>query len=258
VAAGIVNYDSTHVYALDAATGQIRWQNNASGHLDPASLSGVSVQGHLLVHDGKLWLPGGNAVSPAIYDLATGRCLNDVGLVHRTVNNRVPASESPRGSELYLIGNRVMVGGQPFYAHPKYKVYDASVLDKTLLTSAGDRDLAWVNNAKVLCFGRVDQDREQKYAAGWGKLRVPGLTPLWEADCRESVAFALGRNAAVIATGSEVAALDLGDGRRLWTHRLPAAPVPWGLALDRQGRVVVTLENGQVLGFGATKLAAAR
>ncbi|HAA68167.1 MAG TPA: hypothetical protein DCE55_03410, partial [Planctomycetaceae bacterium] len=32
-AAGITSYDGTHVYALDAATGKIRWQNNASGHL---------------------------------------------------------------------------------------------------------------------------------------------------------------------------------------------------------------------------------
>jgi outer membrane protein assembly factor BamB len=33
-AAGIANYDGTYVYALDAATGRIRWQNNTSGHLD--------------------------------------------------------------------------------------------------------------------------------------------------------------------------------------------------------------------------------
>ena len=30
-AAGMANYDGTHVYALDAATGKIRWQNNTSG-----------------------------------------------------------------------------------------------------------------------------------------------------------------------------------------------------------------------------------
>ncbi|GAH67229.1 unnamed protein product [marine sediment metagenome] len=43
-AAGIVNYDGIHVYALDAATGTIKWQNNTSGHLDPEARTGVSVQ----------------------------------------------------------------------------------------------------------------------------------------------------------------------------------------------------------------------
>ena len=32
-AAGIASWDGTHVYALDAATGKIRWQNNTSGRL---------------------------------------------------------------------------------------------------------------------------------------------------------------------------------------------------------------------------------
>ena len=64
VAAGLANYDGTHVYALDADSGRIRWQNNRSGHLDPASRTGVGVQGHMLIHDGNLYLAGGNAVSP--------------------------------------------------------------------------------------------------------------------------------------------------------------------------------------------------
>ena len=66
VAAGIVNYDGTHVYALDAATGRIKWQNNATGHMDPVGRTGVSVQGQLLAFDGRLWLAGGNVVSPAV------------------------------------------------------------------------------------------------------------------------------------------------------------------------------------------------
>jgi len=30
----------------------------------------------MLIHDGKLFMAGGNAVSPAAYDLASGECLN--------------------------------------------------------------------------------------------------------------------------------------------------------------------------------------
>jgi outer membrane protein assembly factor BamB len=258
VAAGIVNFDGTHVYALDAATGRLRWQNNSSGHLDPTGLAGVSVQGHMILHEGRLCLAGGNAVSPALYDPATGRCLNDTNLVRRRVNNNVPASESPRGSELYRIGSQVMVSGKPFYAHPKYLVYDASVLNKSLLASTGDFDLLWVNNARLLCFERVEQNREQRFLAAWGKPNVPGLKPLWEAECRDSVAFALARNAALVAHDRDVAAFNLADGRKLWSQALPASPVPWGLAVDRQGRAVLTLEDGRVLCFGEGQLTAAR
>jgi outer membrane protein assembly factor BamB len=257
-AAGIVNYDGTHVYALDAATGKIKWQNNSSGHLDPAALAGVSVQGNMILHEGKLWLAGGNVVSPGVYDISDGRCLNDVSAVHRVVNNNVPASESPRGSELYLVANRVMVSDQPFYAHPKYRVYDASVQNKTWLSSMADRDFVWVNNAKVMCYPRVEEKRAERFLASWGRPQVQGLNPRWEAECKDSVAVALCKNALVIARPSELAAFNLDNGRPLWVHMLPGVPVPWGLAVDRAGRVIVALEGGQVLCYGGTGLVAAR
>jgi outer membrane protein assembly factor BamB len=258
VAAGIVNYDGTHVYALDAATGRLKWQNNTSGHLDPTAFAGVSVQGHMIIHEGKLWMAGGNVVSPAIYDLANGQCLNDVSMVHRSVNNNVPASESPRGSSLYLVGSRVMVSDQPFYAHPKYKVYDPSVLDKTWVSSVGDRDLTWVNNAKVACYRRTEERRTERLLAGWGKPRIPGLEPVWEVDCKDSTAVALCRNALLAARGPELVAFNLQDGRPLWSHMLPGIAVPWGLAVDRYGRAIVTLEGGQVLCYGRAELTAAK
>ena len=119
LAAGINNFDGTHVYALDAATGQIRWQNNDCGHLDPWSQRGVAVQGDMLLSNGKLYLAGGDAVSPAIFDAATGACLND------PPNAR--GSQAPRGRELALTGANVTVSGQPFYSDPAFPVFDKSV-----------------------------------------------------------------------------------------------------------------------------------
>jgi len=256
VAAGIVNYDGTHVYALDAATGQIKWQNNTSGHLDSDALAGVSVQGHMILHDGKLWLAGGNAVSPAVFDLADGRCLVDSNQVWRVANNNVPSSESPRGSELYLIEDRIMVGGQPFYAHPKYKVYDPSVLEKTWVGSRGAHDVLWASNgkdSKVACYPRIESQRTERLLTGWGKMRLRGVEPTWESDCRDSTAVALGQNAIVVARGVELAALDLGSGRPLWAHMIPGVAVPWGVALDHGGRVIVSLEGGQIACYGSSE-----
>jgi outer membrane protein assembly factor BamB len=249
-AAGIVNYDGTYIYALDAVTGQMKWQNNSSGHLDATALSGVSVQGHMILHDGKIWLAGGNVVSPALYDINDGKCLNRPGLVHRVVNNNVPAAEGPRGWELYLVGDRVMVSGKPFYAHPKYPVYDSSVFNKTLVASTADRDLIWVNNAQLICFNRIQEKRNERLLAAWGKPNVPGLQPQWERTAPDSRAVALCPKAVVMANRTDIIALSLQDGSVLWTQPLPAPPVPWGLAVDRDGRVIVSLETGHVLCFG--------
>jgi outer membrane protein assembly factor BamB len=261
VAAGIVNYDGTHVYALDAATGHIKWQNNTSGHLDPTALAGVSVQGHMIIHDGKLWLAGGNAVSPGIYDLADGKCLSDVKLVNRVVNNNVPASESPRGSELYLLCNNVMVSDQPLYAHPQYKVCDATVIDKTWLASRDERDFIWVNNSKdckLACYPRMEERRAERMLKGWGRSRLADIDPVWEADCKDCNAVALCQNALVAIRGLDLVAFHLGTGKPLWSQWLPGRPVPWGLALDKSGRAIVALEGGQVVCYGGSQLTASR
>ncbi len=119
LAAGINNFDGTHVYALDAATGQIKWQNNTSGHLDAFSRRGVAVQGETMVHKGKLFLAAGNAVGVAMYDLATGKCYNNPP--------SGKGSRGRRGRELQLANDRVKAVGQPFYSDPASPVYSGEV-----------------------------------------------------------------------------------------------------------------------------------
>jgi outer membrane protein assembly factor BamB len=254
VAAGIVNYDGTHVYALDAATGRLKWQNNTSGHLDAEARTGVSAQGHMLIANGKLYLAGGNAVSPAIYDLADGRCLNDPAVLHQVSKNNVPGSISPRGSELYRLGNEIRAGGKPLYAHPKYQVYDNSIVNKTLVAASGDRVIAWVNSSALMGFARNDLSAvTEKLLASWGNPRLPQLAPQWAHKNKDILALAVAVNAVVVATPTELIAHGLQDGKVLWTQPLPTSPVPWGLAINREGRIIVTLEGGQVACFSAIK-----
>jgi outer membrane protein assembly factor BamB len=250
VAAGLANYDGTHVYALDAETGQIRWQNNRSGHLDAESRTGVGVQGHLLIHEGKLFLAGGNAVSPAEYDLASGECLNTQTVGPSKGGGFLIGSVRPRGWELYVVGDEIKVAGKPYYAHPKYPVFDSSVFNKTLFVTVADHDLAWANNARLMCFVGFQGDRAEFQKGLWGKTQSKVVKPTWEFDCPKSVALAVCPNAVVIATPNELTALSLQGAHVLWKQTLPAAPVPWGLAVNREGKVIVTLEGGRVLCFG--------
>ena len=50
-------------------------------------------------------------------------------------------------------------------------------------------------------------------------------------------------------TAAGLCALSLEDGKLLWKQPLPAAPTAWSLALDRAGRILVTLQDGRVLCF---------
>ena len=131
-AAGITSYDGTHIYALDAKTGAVRWQNNKSGRLvADDQLTGVSVQGHLLIHEGHLYLAGGNVISPAIYDLKNGNCLNDLDNEWWSrpgdSTERFPShansemfKRSPRGRELFIVEGQVRVFDQLLYSPPTY------------------------------------------------------------------------------------------------------------------------------------------
>ena len=107
-AAGITSHDGTHVYALDAATETLRWHSDTSGQLGgPEGTNGVSVQGHLLLHEERLYLAGENTVSPAVYDIENGCCLSTLEDESQT---------SSCGRELFLVGDKVTVLNQRLYS----------------------------------------------------------------------------------------------------------------------------------------------
>jgi len=121
--------------------------------------------------------------------------------------------------------------------------------------------VVWASNQgqqQVLCFDRLDTKALARklgqlgggFHVNWGKLS-PGDKPRWAFKCRKALATAVCGNAVLVATESKLQALDLNNGDTLWVQPLPASPVPWGLAVDRAGRVIVTLEDGRVLCFGA-------
>jgi len=73
-AAGIIFRDGTHVVALDARTGRLRWHNGTAGKPinDRYELRAASVMGTLAIARNRLWLASGNVVAPVSFDLTTG------------------------------------------------------------------------------------------------------------------------------------------------------------------------------------------
>jgi outer membrane protein assembly factor BamB len=253
IAAGIINYDGTHVYALDAKTGDIKWQNNSSGHLLAEARTGASVLGHMILDKKNLYLASGTSLSPAIYSLADGQCLNDPEPLKKN------ESYSPRGWELYQIGDHVVAAGKPYYSNPKQEIYDVTVQNKMLHTSAGTRDILWVNQKKIMCYPPIDKKTLNEctksphftgyIAPIWGNLDLDE-DPYWEYNCPGSQAIAVCKNAVVVAENSELVVLNLKNGKKMWSYPLEYPPVPWGLTVSRDGNIVVVLEDGSVNCFG--------
>lgn len=259
-AAGIASYDGTHVYALAADTGQIRWQNNTSGHFFGEDyVTGVSVQGHLLLHQDRLYMAGGNVISPAVYDTRDGRCLNQ--LVDEWGGQKPPADpnwehtqeirqeearqkrwgKAPRGCELFLVGQNVVAFDRLLYS-PKEYWAGRYFAGQWLQAGTSETLIRAVNNRVA---------RMAPSQTGGPPKAV------WNAKGIEPRAMAVGANAVVVAgqsiqaakadTKPMLAAFSLEDGSPLWSQALPAMPAWWGVALDQAGRIVVTLQDGSVI-----------
>jgi hypothetical protein len=221
-------------------------------------MSGVSVQGHLLKHDGKLYLAGGNIVSPAEYDLRDGKCLNEVPnewIAGVEADTEFPRPDnlqgteflrSPRGRELFLVDGQVRVFDELLYSPPQYgpsRYFGGHFLQ------------AGRGEAVV----RATFDRVVRLSGKSGDDGQP--IGLWQsAAFADPKAMVVTKNAVLVAGRKKLAdddppayaltAFQLESGTELGSVPLPAAPVSWGLAVDREGRAIVTLIDGRVLCAG--------
>ena len=270
VGAGIVDYDGTYVYALDALTGEIKWQNNTSGHLDKELRKGISAQGDLAIANGRLWMPGGNVVSPASYDLRTGEYLGDP-----------PGDGSPRanrGEEIGVFGqDYIILGGRLRYSAAENVVNPGTFIalrtesgkgtGAAMILNTGKIPPTW-NSKRFVCVNGpyttpvcTESGKVEEYLRRGDAKKRPET--VWTASMpkgSDTVSLALARNAVLavcetprprqLATRWIVSCLNSEDGSLMWRKDLSHQARPGGLLVDRDGRVVVVMENGNVACFG--------
>ncbi len=280
-AAGIIDSDGTYIYALNAMNGKIKWQNNSSGHLNEILRKGVSAQGNLSIQGGQLILAGGNQVSPARYDLKTGKCLN------QRFDQGHPKSNAGRFVGVFN-GQHVIQGGRILYSAPRNVATKGSFAithkSRTYTLAFGgippawhDKTFAMVNfrHGKLTC---CDADkvsaRVQKGYSRNGRNRFRNnIASLleedkairWQSDLGESRSFeAL---STVVCSNAVVAvvryqhrvrsqpswyliAFDLKSGRVMARQELKAEPLPGGLMVTREGKSIISTIDGQILCFG--------
>ncbi|MHC4797796.1 MAG: outer membrane protein assembly factor BamB family protein, partial [Planctomycetota bacterium] len=283
-AAGIIDYDGTYVYALDAVTGKIKWQNCSSGHLNKELRKGVSAQGCMTVLADRLWMCGGNIISPAAYDLKTGEYLSgDPG--NGSVN-----MQTNRGEDIGVFKDQYIIhGGRLRYSSRRDVVNPGKFYLQKLKpdgTFVGPRMFqlgkvapAW-NDKKILLVKErhalpvlCDAGKmEEHYVAKPKQKRPPRNwevhwwnnpeNKLWSADWmanHEAVSLALAKNIPVVVCKWDVprqltnrwllCALHPKKGVRMWQKNLPSPALMGGLLIDRDGRIVVALQDGGVMCF---------
>ena len=217
-AAGIAHFDGTHVAALDALTGKVRWHNGTSGSLHATLKNGVSLSGNLSLSNGKLQFNGGNVYPEAAYDAATGRCLAQ--------------PQGVKASQRSILFPRQL--WEPLTA------WERAVPGGRIRLQSGA-----VGFVPALA-GPADPAKQKAAPPAWSKglfHEYRGIVAAGEA------VLVLGGSKDSAAGGMRfsIAALNLQDGAPLWNYALPAPAAYWGLALDGQGRLFVTLDDGRVL-----------
>jgi outer membrane protein assembly factor BamB len=276
-AAGIIDYDGTYVYALDAETGVPKWTNTTSGHLDRQLRKGVSAQGVLTIAGDRLWMPGGNIISPAFYTLQDGECLS------RSVGNGSPRTN--RGEEIgvlredYLIfGGRLRYSGVPNYVNPgafTIAKIGSGGIAKAAHVGFGKIPPAWSPDRFVMANGPqsvpvcvdgtvlVDYLEKASPVNLRQQFRYANtLKKSWtaqELENSDTVAFVIAKDTILVALETQrpralssnwtLAGLDPETGKVRWRQRLPSAALPGGILVDRHGRIIVVHEDGNVSCF---------
>jgi len=284
-AAGIIDCDGTYVYAVDATTGNIKWQNNSCGHLNPELRKGVSAQGSLAIHGEQLLMAGGNQVNPARFDLATGKCLN------QPFAQGQPKANHGKFVGVFL-GRYPIAGGRHFYASAENVANkDSFVVHNSrrfLPLNFGGIPPAWnddtitlVNfrDGKLTCcdaakaaerikkgFPPADKPGQRRWytlaSAFEGDGAVRWVSDLGEPEKFEVVSLAICPASVVAVVKFQnrirahpqwfLAAVNSQNGTPYWFWRysLPSKPLPGGLLVGREGQVVVTMLNGNIRSFG--------
>jgi len=276
-AAGIIDYDGTYVYALDAESGKPIWANTTSGHLDKLLRKGVSAQGVLTLAGNRLWMPGGNVISPACYALQDGQCLS------RSVGDGSPRAN--RGQEIgvlngdYLIfGGRLQYSGIRNYVNPgSFTIAKVGTdgIARAMQLGSGKIPPAWSQDRLVMANGPrslpicVDSaalidhlekaaptDLRQQFAYA-NKLRKSWTAE--ELKDSDPVAFVLAKNAVItvlemqrprsLSSNWTLAGLNPETGKVMWKKQLPSAALPGGTLVDRNGKIIVVHEDGSVSCF---------
>jgi len=264
--AGVFPSEGVFLFAADAKTGEVRWQNDSCGE-EPQSR--ISFQGYLLASPSTLYAPIGR-VSPAAFDRVTGR-LKSITYFGKEVG----------GTYALLVGDEVYTGTETMVAYhgqtrDRFAIFNgrqlvvtpkvAYVADGTNL-AALDRERFPPVSTKVASLRARKADlqaqlRRQRTAEKEDQLRGVNeqllqaerefeATVFWKIPCSTAEAMILAGGALVLGGTGQVQAVRAEDGQVLWQAKVEG--IAKGLAVaDR--RLLVSTTTGAIYCFGLERV----
>jgi outer membrane protein assembly factor BamB len=242
-AAGITHYDGTFVVSLDAKTGEEQAHNATSGELSQQVNSGISLQGELAIVNNELQFLGGGVYETARYELPSLKCLNE---------------------PTHAVSSQYRTAFYPYYpAYGKYLSLEYQCGDGSTLCHDASYEGSMFGNLALqspLPPGTqgLTKDAAREFLRRRGRAaNAPKNMWIDKAD-RRFTSFIVTEDVVLTAGHPDekpdepfLTAIKVKDGTDVWTTKLPANAVKGGTALDAQGRILVTLESGQLLCFAS-------
>jgi hypothetical protein len=231
----------------------------------------------MTVASGQLVMAGGNQVSPALYDPASGALLSSTDIPEKPHANR--------GQEVALFREKYLIFGGKLLYSPNERItstayYTIGSGETEYRFTSGRTAPAWNDTDFVFTNGRdgitcCDADSiEELFKTGLPRLAagpsdrdylvdaLPAESRRWtvsqQSPC-ETLALVLTDNAVVAVdeipklrgpTSFVLSAYDLQSGKPFWQQDLPGPALRDGLLVERSGRVLVALRSGEVVCYG--------
>jgi outer membrane protein assembly factor BamB len=261
-AAGVFPFMGTFMYALDAETGAVEWENSGTGstynlhqHGGAFAFGGVSPQGYLVATEELLLIPGGRT-PPAAHDRATGEL----------VYLRQATDIVGKGAG----GYGVWAQGGWFYnpntaGRPMYALQDGAQLGDVPADVVSDDLIAGIAGNELVIHASEPNVLEVEVTDRLGRGAIKEqyeLVELFRAELDvELTKVHIRAGDRLYASGADglVAAIELpgdgGDANVSWQGQIDGTP--WSM-IAADDRLFVVSEEGAVFCFGADEAEVAR
>ena len=249
-AAGSTAADGAVAAAVDVATGRFHWRQAYTLDRTEPRLS-FGVQANILLKDNTLYINGGAPVGIVALEASTGG------------NPRI-ASRLEAGMEMFLEpDNKPSCTGPELFSHEQARTTIFKRHQGRAYFRMSGRHVALVDGRlfcardqqaldRIVNVMNTDPRTGGRMGGGtvpWDVMRVPtDDSILWAGKTADVRGLAVGSDGLIALHQDSVEGISA-DGRSLWSVKLPANPVRWGIALTGN-KCVLTLTHGQVFCLG--------
>ena len=209
--------------------------------------------GHLLAHKDVIYVASGYETHLAGYEMSTGKPVESEMPAMTTLGAILSSSPSrwhslKGGRDLYVLDDAV-------YAWGRSLEIPQELLDSYFGGIAGSDKYVIARESRA--GARSPQHITCRLR---GKAHGEGNEPVWQAtikDDRQIEGLVLTANAALAvysgpgSGGGGILMIDVSNGKIVWEEKFEAAVVPWGIAVSRNGSIILSLADNRVLCFDA-------